>query len=112
MTVDEMLNEIYENLIAEMSEDFAQDDKVNETVLMNKIKSAYRDVKQARRYPSSYAESAIESDMVNYYPTIEAIARYDYGKIGGDNMSSYSSDGTSIHYLSRDDLFNGVIPLT
>ena len=73
---------------------------------------AYRDVKRARNYPSHYAEAWIENDMLNYYTNIEAVARYDYNKVGAEGQSSYSADGTRIDYIKRDSLFNGVYPIS
>lgn len=112
MGVYEMLDEIFENLKAEISADEAQADKVNEVLLRAKVNSAYRDVKKARNYPKSYSQDAIEADMVDYYSNIEAIARYDYNTVGSEGLSSYSADGTSMHYNDRDKLFYGVYPIT
>lgn len=112
MNTYEMLDEIFNNLKAEISADEAQADKVNDVLLKSKINSAYRDVKKARHYPTSYSESMIEKDMLDFYSNIEAIARYDYNQIGSEGQSSYSADGTSIHYVDRDKLFYGIYPLS
>lgn len=112
MTTNEMLDEIFENLKVEINADDSQSDKVNEQLLRKKVECAFRDVKRARNYPASYSESWVENDMLNYYSNIEAIARYDYNKVGAEGQSSYSADGTSIHFLNRDKLFNGVYPIS
>lgn len=112
MTRNEMLDEIFENLKVEINADDSQSDKVNEPLLRLKVEGAYRDVKRARNYPSHYAESWVENDMLNYYSNIEAVARYDYNKVGAEGQSTYSADGTSIQYLSRDSLFRGVYPIS
>ena len=112
MTKNEMLDEIFENLKEEINADDSQSDKVNERLLRLKVEGAYRDVKRARNYPSHYAEAWVENDMLNYYSNIEAVARYDYNKVGAEGQSTYSADGTSIQYLSRDSLFRGVYPIS
>lgn len=112
MTKNEMLDEIFENLKVEMNADDSQSDKVNEQLLRIKVDGAFRDVKKARHYPSTYSQDQIEADMMNFYSNIESIARYDYNKVGAEGQSSYSADGTSIHYLNRDKLFYGVYPIS
>ena len=106
-----MLDEIFENLKTEILADEAQADLLSENLLRTKIKSAYREVLRARNYPKSYTEAQIEQDMLNYQTNIEDIARYDYNSVGAEGLSSYSADGTSIHYKDRDKLFYGVYPI-
>ena len=106
-----MLDEIFENLKAEILADESQADLLSENLLKTKIKSAYREVLRARNYPKSYTEAQIEQDMLNYQTNIEDIARYDYNSVGAEGLSSYSADGISIHYKDRDKLFYGVYPI-
>lgn len=111
MTSNDMLVEIFDNLKSEIMADEAQAALFSENLLKLKIKAAYRDVVRARRYPSSYTEAQIETDIVGYFSTIEDLARYDYNAVGSEGLSSYSADGTSIHYKDRDKLFYGVYPI-
>lgn len=111
MTINEMLDEIFENLKAEIIADVAQADLLSETLLRAKINSAYREVVRARRYPKTWTEAQIESDMADYYSNVEDIARYDYNAVGSEGLSSYSADGISIHYKDRDKLFYGIYPI-
>lgn len=107
----EMLDEIFENLKAEILADEAQADLISENLLRKKIESAYREVKRARNYPKSYTDAQIEEDMREFFPNIEDIARYDYNSVGAEGLASYSADGTSIKYNDRDKLFYGVLPI-
>ena len=107
----EMLDEIFENLKEEIVADEAQADILNETLLRSKINSSYREVVRARKYPKTYTEAEIEEDMKDYFSNIEDIARYDYNSVGSEGLSSYSADGTSIHFKDRDKLFYGVYPI-
>lgn len=110
MTINEMLEEIFNNLKAEILADEAQADLFSESLLNLKIKGAYREVVRARRYPKNYTDAEIEEDIVNFYSNIEDLARYDYNAVGSEGLSSYSADGTSIKYKDRDKLFYGVYP--
>lgn len=111
MTYNEMVDEIFENLKSEILADEAQADLFSENLLMSKIKSAYREVKRARNYPSHYTEQWIEEDMDNFYSNIQDIARYDYNNVGSEGLTQYSADGASLHYRDRDKLFYGIYPV-
>lgn len=108
---DDMLNEIFENLKSEILADVAQADLLSEDLLLSKVKGAYREVRRARNYPSTYSESKIESDMQNFYSNIQNIARFDYNQVGSEGLSSYTGDGTTLHYNDRNKLFSGVYPI-
>lgn len=104
-----MIEEIIEDLTTEIA---AEDgDKFNPSLLASKVRNAYRAVKTARRYPASYTEAMIERDMENYYSQVRDIAMYDYNQIGAEGQTQYSQDGVSIHYVERDKLFYGVLPI-
>lgn len=80
-------------------------------ILALKVRNAYREVKAARHYPKSYTEATIEADMNDYYSNVKSIALYDYTKIGAEGQTSYSADGENIHYVEREKLFAGIIPI-
>lgn len=104
-----MIEEIIEELKTELSE--TEGEKFSLNLLTSKVKGAYRDVKAARRYPSSYTDAMIERDILNYYSQIKEIARYDYNQIGAEGQTQYSQDGVSVHYVGREKLFYGVLPI-
>lgn len=112
MTIQNMLDEIFENLKAEILADVPQADLFNENLLRSKINGAYRDVVMARKYPSTYTEDRIASDAMHYYSVIENLARYDYNTVGSESLSSYSADGTSLHFADRNKFFAGVYPIS
>lgn len=91
--------------------EITEGEKFNETLLKAKVEGAFQDVKMARRYPSYYSEADLIDDMEQYYSIIRAVALYDYNQIGAEGQSSYSADGTSIHYVNREKLFRGVLPI-
>lgn len=104
-----MIEEIIEELKTELSE--TEGEKFSLTLLTSKVKGAYRDVKTARRYPSSYTDAMVERDILNYYSQVKEIARYDYNQIGAEGQTQYSQDGVSVHYVEREKLFYGVLPI-
>ena len=85
--------------------------RFNADLLRSKAENAYREVRTARRYPKSYTEAAIERDMENYYAQVRAVAQFDYNQIGAEGQTSFSEDGASIHYVNRNSLFSGVLPI-
>lgn len=104
-----MIEEIIEELTTELRE--TEGERFNETLLRSKVKSAYRAVQTARKYPKSYTEAMIERDMENYYSQVKDIAMFDFNQIGAEGQTQYSQDGVSVHYVDRDKLFYGVLPI-
>ena len=107
MTVEALKNEIIEELTTELKNEVGFD----ADLLAVKVKSAIREVKTARRYPSSYSEAMIEADLGKFFSQIKAVALYDFNKIGAEGQDNYSADGETIKYSDRDALFDGVLPL-
>jgi len=104
-----MREEIIEELKTELT--ITEGDKFNESLLKSKVYSAYRAVKTARKYPPSYTEAMIEKDMEKYYSQVRDIALYDYNQIGAEGQTQFTQDGVTVHYLERDKLFYGVLPI-
>ena len=104
-----MIEEIIEELTTELRE--TEGERFNETLLRSKVKSAYRAVQTARKYPKSYTEAMIERDMENYYSQVKDIAMFDFNQIGAEGQTQYSQDGVSVHYVDRDKLFYGILPI-
>ena len=102
-------DQIYESIKTEV--EITEGDRFNPVLLRSKVDNAYREVQTARRYPISYTEAAIERDMNNYYSQIRSIAMFDFNQIGSEGQTSFSEDGSSIHYVDRDKLFSGVLPI-
>lgn len=100
-----------ESIIEELTTELQNEVDFNVDILRLKVSNAYREVKQARNYPSSYTDSMKESDMENFYTNVKAIALYDYNKVGAEGQTQYSADGESIHYVDRNKMFFGIIPI-
>ena len=104
-----MKEEIFEELKTELT--VTEGDKFNESLLRSKVNSAYRAVNTARKYPPSYTDAMIEHDMEKYYTQVREIALYDYNQIGAEGQTQFTQDGVTVHYLERDKLFYGVLPI-
>lgn len=100
-----------ESIISELTIELQNETDFNADILALKVNNAYREVKQARNYPKSYSAETIAEDMENYYSNVKAIAMYDYNKIGAEGQTQYSADGESIHYVDRNKLFAGILPI-
>lgn len=103
----ELIDEITEELKIELKDEPNLDDQL----LTSKVKSAYREVKAARKYPTFYNDAMIEKDMENFYSQIKALTMYDYLKIGAEGQDQYSADGENIKYSDRNAIFDGVLPI-
>jgi hypothetical protein len=106
MTVDEMRNAIVNELTIELKDESAFSQKKLEI----KVDGAIREVKRARRYPSSYSDEMVAADMEQFYSNIKNIALYDYNMIGVEGQSASTENNESRTYVDRTKLFYGIIP--
>ena len=100
--MEELIASIVEDLAIELSGDVGY----SESVLMARARNAYREVKIARHYPSSYTEEMIENDMQQFYAVIRDVTLYDYNMIGKDFQTNHSENGVTRGFKSRDSLFD------
>lgn len=110
MTIEEMKAEILTDLTTELMVDDA--DLFNLPLLTSKVNNAVMEVKTARKYPKSYTEEMIVSDLTTFYSNIRNLALYDYNQSGAEGQTSYSGDGNNIHYVDREKYFYGVLPIS
>jgi len=106
--MEELIASIIEDLTIELS---VTDANFNSDLLMAKVKSATREVKDVRKYPSSYTPTMISEDMEQFYSTIRDVALYDYNTVGAEFQTSHTENSVSRAWVDRDKLFNRVIPL-
>jgi outer membrane PBP1 activator LpoA protein len=107
MTIAEMRAEI----ISELTTELQNETDFDAVLLEAKVDNAIREVQTARNYPSHYVDLQIENDTVRFFSQIKAIALFDYNQIGAEGQTQYSADGESIHYVDRNKLFYGIVPL-
>lgn len=111
MTLEEMKNDIVAELQDELLEDGNTLDDVGLRLLTSKVRGAIREVKAARRYPSSYTAIMICADMERFYDNVKNIALYDFNHVGIEFQTGSSENGISRTFESRSKMFNGIIPL-
>lgn len=105
--MDELIQDICEGLQIELQAEAGFD----LSLLVSKVKTAYKDVKRARRYPGNYTQEMIDADMENYYINIWNIALYDYSKIGAEFQESHSENSVARTWQDRNELFAGILPI-
>ena len=57
--MDELVNEIYD----ELSTELGISDETDLSMLLVKVKNAYREIKKLRNYPDSYTDDMVDNDM-------------------------------------------------
>lgn len=103
---------LQDELIADLTTELSKEETFDSSILTQKVVSAIREVKKARKYPFYYTETQIQKDLYEFYPNIRNIALYDYNLTGAEGEITHSENGVSRSYADRNSLFNGVIPLT
>lgn len=110
-SVSMTLEELQEEIVADLTTELQGDDDFNASILAVKVKNAIKEIKSARMYPSSYTDEKIIKDLSNnYYSSIINLARYDYNQVGVEGQSAYSEGDTSRTWVDRNSLFNGIAP--
>lgn len=104
--MDKLINELFKDLSIEL--DIPDEEG---SMLLSKVKSAYREVKCARSYPMDYEDDFICSDMERYYSNIKNLALYDYNQIGVEGQSTHGENGTSRTWVDRNKYLEGVVAI-
>lgn len=86
------------------------DDNEENPLIEQLIRQATAEVIGKRNYPYSYTEEQIETDLKNYESNIVNLVVYDHSQAGEEFMASFSENGVSRSWKSRDDLFAGIFP--
>lgn len=94
-----------------LSGDVVFDRQEMDPLIEQLIKQAQNDVMIARRYPPGYSEDMIQSDLKRFENTVINLAVYDYSQAGEAYMETYSENGISREWKSREKLLSGVYPI-
>ena len=110
--MDEAMNVgLQEELLADLTKELEKEPTFNAEVLTQKIVNAIKEVKIARKYPRTYTQEQIETDLYNYYSNIRNIALYDFNKIGAEFEQAHDENSVKRTWEKRNSLFSGVMPL-
>lgn len=86
-------------------------DQAEKNPLISQLISQVTDeVIQRKNYPESYTEEQIYADLKKYENNIVNIVVYDCSQAGEAYMQSYTENGVSRNWISREDLFAGIFP--
>lgn len=103
--------ELAEAVIDQLTTELQMEESFNEELLETKVNSAITEIKNKRRYPSSYTDDMIATDLGQFQDNIANLALFDYNMVGAQGESSHGENGVSRTYIDRRRLFSGVIPL-
>lgn len=105
--MDELVNEIYD----ELSTELGISDETDLSMLLVKVKNAYREIKKLRNYPDSYTDDMVDKDMKKYFSNIRKLAMYDYNQIGAEGETSHSDNIGSRAWANRNTCLEGVVAI-
>mgnify|MGYP003429633819 FL=1 len=108
---DAMSVGLQEELIADLTTELINEPTFNAEVLAQKVISAIKEVKTARKYPKYYTDEQIYDDLYGYYSNIRNIALYDYNKVGAEFEETHNENSVNRNWVKRKELFSGVLPL-
>ena len=103
---------LQDELINDLTLELGAEPTFNANALRQKVISAIREVRIARKYPLYYTETQIVTDLYSFYSNMRNIALYDYNKIGAEFEQSHNENSVSRSFVDRKSLFVGIIPLT
>lgn len=86
------------------------DEEEEDPILEQMINQAEEDVKRNRNYQDFYSEEMVNKDMKKFESIVVDLVLYDYQKIGGEFQKSYSENGFSGSWISRDEILGKVTP--
>lgn len=75
------------------------------------VTQATQNVKDARKYPSDYTDDMISEDIASYENVIVNLVVYDFSQTGESYMATYSENGISRSWVSREKLLANVTPI-
>ena len=101
-----------DELIADLTAELGEEPTFNEAVLKQKVISAIREVKTARKYPTYYTEEQIIADLYNFYSNVRNIALYDYNKVGAEFEQTHNENSVNRSFVDRNSLFSGIVALS
>lgn len=106
--METLLNEIFEDLIEELSDEMHRGS--DEARLLSKIKSSYRAIRHRRNYQNHHTQEFIDNDMESMYEIVKYLVLYDWNHIGGEGETGHSENGISRTWHSREEILAQVTP--
>ena len=107
----EALNTLVQNVYDQLMIDIAPTREGEEDILLIKTNNAYREVCNARRYPSSYDDETILTDMEHYFTDIYNLAMFDFNMRGAEGQSIINENGEYRSFVKRVELLKAIVPI-
>ena len=104
--MDELIQSVYEQLMGDINPTRNGD----ASVLLIKVKNAYREVKEVRNYPDDATEEFIVSDMNHFFPVIYNLAMYDFNIRGAEWQQVVNENGEYRSFIDRHKILGEVTP--
>lgn len=98
--------DVYERLLADINPTRDGDS----SVLLIKVKNAYREVQQVRNYPEDASSEFIASDMWKFWNVIYNLAMYDFNIRGAEWQSTINENGEYRTFVDRWKVLSDVTP--
>lgn len=114
-TLEELNNELFDDLKAELSVADPQYNEKFEPVLLAKVKNAVRKVVNARNYPDSdlYSETYIAEEVYSkYYFACRDLALFYYNTVGAEFQQSHDENEIKRVWNDESKILNGVVPIS
>lgn len=105
------ITELAEAVIDQLTTELQMEESFNEELLEMRVNSAITEIKNKRRYPSTYTDEMIATDLSQFQANIANLALFDYNMVGAQGESSHGENGVSRTYIDRRRLFSGIVPL-
>lgn len=104
--MDELIQEIYEQLMSDVNP--VRDGDAS--ILLLKVKNAYREIKSVRNYQDNATDAFIDSDMAQFWQQIYNLALYDFNIRGAEFESTINENGEYRSFIDRSKLLQEVTP--
>ena len=106
------INDMRESLIGQLTPYLRKTDKTfDEELLASIVDGVLTDARQYRRYPSTYPEETVLSDMATGLGTFRRVALFRYNKIGVENETSHTEGEVSRKFIDDGKEWAGWLPL-
>lgn len=108
---EKSLTTLKEEIVHSLEDRLSNEPSFNIVVISDMVEDAIVEIKKARRYPSTYSEEKIISDLYNYKSQIKRLCLYDFNRDGADGQNIHSENNTYRGFEDRKKCFLGVLPI-
>lgn len=104
--MDDLIQSVYTQLLADIN----PTREGESDALLLKVRNAAKQIRMIRRYPSTLSETAIVTDMAQYFTQIYDLAMLDYNQRGAEGQGVIQENGEYRSFRQRTEMLRGVYP--